>query len=279
MANTDYYQISNVNYSKADLLIKGKYFDYQIMTHDYSNNNKKHIFMSHGYLDNCAYSISVIKFFLSQGYDVTCFELPGHGESSGRRGDIDSFHTYGIIIKKLVGLKDLKKYEHNIFYAHSTGNSGMIDLLIKGEKLPFDKYIMASPLIQSYLYGLSSFAIGTLGRLLPYVPRKYRNKNNSDYRTILSQDPRPINWLPLNWARRHIDWNNRIKLSSLESDLELNLIFATNDTVINTEYNKNFLLERFPKSKVFMIQNSGHHYYFQKPEITESFFQTLHDIL
>ena len=283
MANqNDYYQIEGFQLSRFESLVKGKLFDYQIKSFRYTshvNKADKHILMSHGYLDNCAYNKSIITFFVQQGFDVTCIDLPGHGESSGRRGDIDSFDTYGIMYKQLIQDLDLRSYSKNIFFAHSTGNCGMIDLLLKGEELLFDKYIMASPLIKSYLYGLSSFAVGTLGRFLPYIPRKLRNKDSHEYMAIYRKDPRPIKWLPLNWTRRHIDWNNRIVNSKFTSELPLYLIFGTNDTVINADYNESFLLKHFPSSKVKKIRYSGHHFIFQKTEIKEDFLSHLSNVL
>lgn len=283
MANqNDYYKIEGTQLTRFESNIQGKLFDYQIKSFRYishANKADKHILMSHGYLDNCAYNKAIIKFFIELGYDVTCIDLPGHGKSSGRRGDIDSFDTYGFMYKQLIEDLDLRSYSKNIFFAHSTGNCGMIDLLLKGEELLFDKYIMASPLIKSYLYGLSSFAVGTLGRFLPYIPRKLRNKDSADYMAIYKEDPRPIKWLPLNWARRHIDWNNRIVKSKFISELPLYLIFGTNDTVINAEYNESFLLKHFPSSKVKKIRYSGHHFIFQKTEIKEDFLSHLSNVL
>ena len=97
--------------------------------------------------------------------------------------------------------------------------------------------------------------------------------------SIYKKDPRPIKWLPLNWARRHIDWNNRIKNIHSTSELPLQLIFGTNDTVINASYNENFLKKRFPRSKVYKVVGSGHHFIFQRDEIKQDFYSILENLL
>lgn len=279
--SSDFYEIENTILSKFQIQLEGKLFDYKVSMFRYTRKEKsdKHILMSHGYLDNCGYALPIIKYFIDKNYEVTCIDLPGHGESSGRRGDIDSFDTYGYMYQQIIEELDLRSYKINVFYAHSTGNSGMIDLLLKNNEFLFNQYIMASPLVKSYLYGLSSFAIGTLGRFLPYIPRKLRNKQSKEFMAIYRSDPRPIKWLPLNWARRHMDWNNRIKNLNFESNQKLNLIFGTNDTVINAPYNESFLKKHFPKSKVYKVQKSGHHFIFQSATIKKEFYRILDSIL
>lgn len=72
-ASMDYYQLENYELKREELSIKGINKTYAIKLFHYSTkeSNQKHIFMSHGYLDNCAYAIKAIKFFLDHQYNVT----------------------------------------------------------------------------------------------------------------------------------------------------------------------------------------------------------------
>jgi len=280
-AQMNYYIIDNTEYSKTTLTLNGQRDVYEIALHKYSNTaqGNKHIFMVHGYLDNCAYSQPIIQKFLSLEYDVTCMELPGHGESSGARADIDHFDSYAIILDQVINSLNLSIYNKNVFYAHSTGNSGMIDLLSNENSFQFDQYILAAPLIRSYLYRLSSFAIGAFGSRIPFIPRKNKIKHNMIYKNILKHDPQPIKWLPMTWARRHIQWNNKMSRTDFSSALKLNIIFGTHDRVIDSKYNEDFLKKRFPQSEIFKVNKSGHHFYFQKNKITKEFYSIIEKIL
>ena len=280
-ASMDYYQLENYELKREELSIKGINKTYAIKLFHYSTKeyNQKHIFMSHGYLDNCAYAIKAIKFFLDHQFNVTCYDLPGHGESSGNRGDIDDFKTYGLVIKEAYKKTyQNQHYQRKIFYAHSTGNSGMIELLLNNEAPVFDQYIMAAPLIRSYLYKLTRFGMRYFGRFLRTVPRKFRNLHNQDYRDTLNLDPSPIRKLPTNWVRKNIQWNYELTKKET-SPIALDVIFATNDTVIDLNYNRYYIEKHFPNARIQMIQNSGHHFYFQKDAVTEEFFRVVFGLL
>jgi hypothetical protein len=72
---------------------------------------KATVIIVHGYLDHSGLYGRLIRWSLEQNYNVICFDLPGHGLSSGEPANIDSFATYTHIFRQVIrngiGLKNL----------------------------------------------------------------------------------------------------------------------------------------------------------------------------
>lgn len=253
--------------------------NHKIAAHLWSNNQKNLILMVHGYSDNCGYVKPLLRWFLKQNYDVLCLELPGHGNSSGKRGDISSIEVYQDLYHKIFPQVFSLNYHSIIFYGHSTGNIGMIEYLLKNNEHRFDKIIMATPLIRSFLWKLSRFGHGLSRRFLKRLPKRVFFTKNPEYKKLKKLDPYPFKTVPNNWYNELIKWNDKLMTDSRTSQQKIYSIFATKDTVIDYEFNKDFILKRFPKAQLTLIEGSDHNLHYQNKEITQVFYKKLRDIL
>lgn len=245
---------------------------HEIMTHHWSSGNNKLMVMAHGYIDNCGYVKPLQVWFLNNGYDVLCIELPGHGLSSGERADIEDFKIYGDVY--LAVFNDLPTgYETYNFYAHSTGAVGMMDILLDEKEHPFKKIIFAAPLVRSHLWELSNFGMRYFGFLLKRLPTRRLSLKDESYRELLDLDPTLIKSTPKNWFKQLVKWNKRIEASKRKSNEEIVAIFAGEDTVIDQEYNEMFYRRSFDNIKVYNLPKSDHAFHYES-DFNKTLFYT-----
>ncbi len=243
-----------------------------IAAHYWSNENDKLAVVAHGYMDNCGYLKPVNRWFLQQGYDVICIELPGHGNSSGARADIDDMLVYLDVYTSIFPALFKMHYQGFVFFGHSTGNVGMVEYLLEGEAHAFDTVIFATPLIRSHMWDLSVFAYNTLGSFVSHVPRRKLHKDVPEYQALLKHDPAPIKSSPLNWFASLQRWNTSLTSDTRLSQEPVTIIFAGEDSVIDTKYNQSFLQKHFPNASIHVFAGSDHMLHYEQAPIKSAFF-------
>jgi lysophospholipase len=262
-------------YSYQQNFLKTK--SYQVATHYWSSpNNSKLFITAHGYLDNCLYLQKLHKIMLVGGYDILCYDLPGHGISSGSRADIDNFYSYKDAAKAVIDNRPTG-YSKVSFMAHSTGAVGVTQLLLDPKwTSPFDHVFLISPLVRSYLWGLSAWAYGTpLPNFIERLPT-VRPKLNAEYQRIYDNDPFSVTSIPVNWFGELVKWNESLeKKNSLNNSQKISVIFGEKDTVIDMGYSRGVYLKKFPQIEYRLIEGAGHVPYYDKKKIVRgSFFRS-----
>lgn len=246
-----------------------------IATHLWSNKNSKLMVVAHGYGDNCGYVKPIHKWLLENNYDVFCIELPGHGESSGARADIYRIEVYQDVFSHMITKASKLPYKQFDYYGHSTGNIGLTLMLLDGEKHPFNKIVMAAPLIRSYLWKISKLGLKIFGRIIKRLPRRNKSKNIPAYKKIAQYDPKPIKTIPTNWPIQLINWNTRLAKLKATSYEKISFIFGNKDTIIDYAYNKKFMQKHFPQSDFYILKGSDHVFHYEKKTIQEKFYSHL----
>ncbi|WPU66286.1 alpha/beta hydrolase [Peredibacter starrii] len=264
-------QIFEVNDSRGEL--------HKIAAHTYSNQNDRLVFMAHGYGDNCAYLKPMIRWFLNEKYDVLCMELPGHGESTGTKADISHIEAYADIYKSIFPKIATYNYASMIFFAHSTGNTGMIEFLLDNQQHQFKKIIMVAPLVRSYLWELSLFGHNVFGHFLSKLPRRPSMIKNAEFKELKKQDPSPIKKVPTHWFQQLVDWNKKLETDGRQSAAEVEVIFGTKDTVIDYEFNESFIKSRFSNAHVQTIKGSDHLIFWEEEPYPTQLFEMLKQAL
>lgn len=249
--------------------------DISIAAHLWSNNQTKLVVMAHGYTDNCGYLKPIQRWYLQKGFDVVCLELPGHGESGGNRADVERIETYLEIYEQVLPQIYALKYNEFIFYGHSTGNVGMIEYLLNGNSHQFKSMVMGTPLIRSFLWKLSRFGHDTLGRYVRRLPKRPVSTSNPEYHKLEKLDPKPFRSVPLHWYSKLIEWNDKLESDSRVSNEKFTIIFGSRDTVIDYNFNRSFMEEKFPEAKIEVITGSDHTLHYQEKIHTDQFYSIL----
>ncbi|SMF41075.1 Lysophospholipase, alpha-beta hydrolase superfamily [Alteromonadaceae bacterium Bs31] len=250
-----------------------------IAAHHWRKPSKKLAVLAHGYLDNCGYLKPVNRWFLQQKFDVICVELPGHGNSSGARADIDDMLVYFDVYKSIFPKLFEMDYQAFVFFAHSAGNVGMTEYLLDQNPHQFDHIFMAAPLIRSKHWELSVFAYNAAHEFVSSVPRRTQHKDIPEYQALLKHDPSPIKWSPLNWFASLQRWNTSLENDKRIAKDKITVMFAEDDSVIDTEFNKAFIEKRFPNAEIHVFEGSDHMLHYEEEAIRDNFFKTIENRL
>lgn len=104
---------------------------YKIAYHHYPRNNaKREVIIVHGFDEHKGRYQHVAHFLNQQECDVLCIDLPGHGESSGKRGHINRFSDF-LEALECVENELTQKNLPLIWYGHSMGGNIVSNYLIR----------------------------------------------------------------------------------------------------------------------------------------------------
>lgn len=222
-------------------------------------NPKATVFLIHGYLDHLGSMNHLTKVLLNNGYAVVLYDLPGHGLSSGKRADIDSFASYRHVLEQVIRTvsEQLPKPFHGI--GHSTGCVALLDMLMKNNSQPLQKIVLVAPLIRSAKWKLTKTGIFLTGWFMTSVPRIFtENTGNAKYLEFIEKnDPLQCKTVPLTWMRAMFAWNETIAAANIYDNHFL-VLQGTEDSTVDWENNIEFIKKHFPKATVIQL-SGGHH--------------------
>jgi len=216
------------------------------------------VVLVHGYNDHSGVWRHVIADLVGQGCAVATYDQPGHGLSSGPRGEIDDFDQYVAVLDEFLRIcrADLPGPFHLV--AHSLGGAVAADRLLRAEQAALDRVVLLAPLFRSAHWNLSGFGRAVAGVAVKSVPRVFRN-NSSDpaFIEFVKADPLQPRRVPLAWFAALRKWNKRISRRP-PSDKPLTIIQGGADVIVDWQRNLGFFREKFPHAHVALIPDAGH---------------------
>ncbi len=226
------------------------------------------IVVVHGYLEHSGLNTGIFGHLLEKGYNVAVFDLPGHGLSSGKRGEVSDFSKYSSILNDF--LKICSKHSGRKYYilGHSTGCSAIIDYLMNYNNI-FEKIILAAPLVRSRFWKLSMLGLFLFGNIIKGLHRKYAGtSNNKSFIEFMKKDPLNVNFVPIPWIWALKEWNKK-NLSYPRKNLSVNIIQGTCDSVVEYKYNIKFIEKHFSDTDINYIEGASHSLLNEVPEIAK----------
>jgi alpha-beta hydrolase superfamily lysophospholipase len=217
----------------------------------------------HGYLDHTGLYGHLIRQLLSRQLTVVCFDLIGHGLSSGEPASIDSFDQYveqlDQVIKATAGLCPAPF--HGI--GQSTGGGILLkQLLNQGDNsnYPFTSLNLLAPLVQPRLWKLDRWLFKLTRPFRPTMNRVFRNNSQDQefLHFVRHRDPFQSHRLPAAWVGAMAEWVVEIDHCS-ENDFAINVIQGDRDSTLDWQYNMKLLQRKFPNLSLQMIPGAGHH--------------------
>jgi alpha-beta hydrolase superfamily lysophospholipase len=180
----------------------------------------------HGYLSHAANFAYTFRWFTARGWTVVTLDLPGHGVSTGPRGDADSFAEYGDAVTLwLHWVKDQGWPGPTVLVAHSLGTAAAFEALRRpGTPVP-QQIVFCAPLLRT-----NWFSAATLGSTLGGVAG--------------DRAPLTFGWdgyldgyqLPLHWIQELGRW-----LEALDNQgplaLPLTVFAGDHDSIVATNWN------------------------------------------
>ncbi|ARK29003.1 alpha/beta fold hydrolase [Halalkalibacter krulwichiae] len=234
--------------------------EYQLFTQCFKPSNQSAmVILLHGYLDHAGSFNRLITFLIENHFEVVCYDLPGHGLSSGERATISSFEDYitslQVIYDRVVPSLTQRPY----FIAHSTG--AMIGLeFAKRSVERFAKMALVAPLFRPPLWQLSKIGL-LFTRKIMFINSFKRifqtNSSDQDYLLFTKRDPLQEKRLPLSWLEALNKWL-RFNDHHTSEDLSFLMIQGDHDKTIDSKYGLKKVQESYPNSQVIIMGN-GHH--------------------
>lgn len=231
----------------------------RIALHIFSNQKPEQavgtLFLLHGYLEHTALRVPLAIEALEHNYIVAGFDLPGHGLSEGNDFTIDDFAQYRIAFESVIASHEWPKPWRVI--AHSTGASAAL-LYIQQNGNPFELTIFESPLLRSYLYDLSMFALSISAPIVKTLPRRIGGVGKDQpFYQLLVKDPLYPHNMPTSWCAALKKYVSGLKQwHSIQGDFII--IQGENDTVVDKNYNMKFLKKKLISADYIMIKDGTH---------------------
>lgn len=223
--------------------------------------NGKTLFIVHGYFEHIGLYKNIIFWSLKNGYRVHLFDLPGHGLSSGKAADIDSFNTYSNILTSIIRRENALIYS---LIGQSTGGAIVINALLSKanaeQKITPENIVLLSPLVRSlhwqqlrwFFYFMHRFT----SSIKRYFPKSSHNKNFNEF--LEHNDPLQARRIPLSWLRAMNDWIKQIKTQTQNTEQPCWLIQGTGDKTVDYKYNIAAIKGCLPQIQVELIPGAAH---------------------
>jgi len=231
----------------------------------------------HGYLDHTGLYGHLIGQLLERQLTIVCFDLIGHGLSSGEPASIDSFEQYVEQLNQVLkATADLCPAPlHGI--GQSTGGGILLKQLLQEEhNYPFASLNLLAPLVRPRLWKLDRWLFKLTRPFRPTMNRVFR-KNSQDaefLHFVHHMDPFQPRRLPAAWIGAMADWVVEIE-GCQENAFAINVIQGDRDSTLDWQHNMQLLQRKFPNMRLQMIRGAGHHMVNEAPALRKEIFAAL----
>ncbi len=212
----------------------------------------------HGLFDHLGTNLNGITACLNENYTFAAFDLPGHGLSSGSRGEIGDFSEYAKSLHLFLQTCDSLIKPPLVFIGHSTGCAAALEYVTSTSNQPFFKMIFLAPLVRSSSYRFSAFGC-KMFRHFKIAPRRWTRNSSHDksVKKRFRDDPLQPAIFPLQWAEAYFRWFERIK-DIPQTELPLTVIQGTDDKVVDWKYNLQWFEKKIKGLRVVRIDGARH---------------------
>lgn len=252
---------------------------YRLALHHYhrADSTRGTVFVIHGYYDHVGIFDKVIRALLGEGYGVVCFDLPGHGLSSGGIAAIPDFHHYQLaldaVLQRLVGIAP---QPWNIV-GQSTGGAIIVDFLLRHTRhpghIPFHRAVLLAPLVRPRGYGLGRYVHDVVSRVTDYITREFAtNSHDTEFLHFLKyRDPLQSKRLSVQWVGALKKWVPDVETRD-PSNFPLMIIQGQQDGTVEYEHNLVVLRHKFPKHELVLLPRARHQLANESAEIRAVIF-------
>jgi lysophospholipase len=237
------------------------------------------VIIVHGYLDHTGLYRNLIDELLRRQFAVVCFDLIGHGLSSGEPGYIDSYSDYVRQLNQVIRAASefCPGPLHGI--GQSTGGAILLKQLLEQSNTsdyPFASLNLLAPLAHPHLWKFNRWAFKLTGPFRKTLKRVFRkNSHDPEFLFFLQhRDPFQPHRLPKAWIGAMADWVEEIESHS-GSDFPINIIQGDEDGTLDWRYNIKLFEEKFPQLRLNLIKGAGHHMVNEREDLREKIFAAL----
>jgi alpha-beta hydrolase superfamily lysophospholipase len=221
------------------------------------------VIVVHGYMDHTGLFNHLIKHLLEHRLNVICFDLPGHGLSTGQPGFILDYADYVSALNAVIQVSQTMYPQPLHGIGQSMGGAILLKhLLGSGNKksYPFASLNLFAPLLQP--------AGWPLKRLLYQLTKGFRKSVKRVFRPssfdkeflafVRDRDPFQPRAVPTAWVGALDSWVKEFKQCD-GSDFPINLIQGSGDKTLDWAYNLNLFKKKLSGLDVQIIADANHH--------------------
>lgn len=239
-------------------------------------NARRSVILVHGYYDHTGIYGHIIEHLLKAGCAVLCFDLPGHGLSSGERAAIESFDHYaGALLHIYQNFKQVLPGELMVV-AQSTGCAAVMNLLLSQKQRPFSKIVLLAPLVAPQGWRSGQWFYRLLNSRIETIPRKFAiNSHDAEFLKFLAEkDLLQPKVLSVEWIGAMKQWLESFKHYPIHFD-ELLVVQGSDDKTVDWEYNLPLIKSIFPKTEFVEIEGGRHQLVNEAEEYRQQVFSAL----
>ncbi|MGB1092877.1 MAG: alpha/beta hydrolase, partial [Oceanobacter sp.] len=217
------------------------------------------LLMVHGYYDHVGLYGSIIELCQKHQLNLVCFDLPGHGLSSGEPAAIDSFQTYQRVLQSIFTKASKNLKGSWIGLGQSTGGGILADYALSRTQPEFKQLILMAPLLQPRGWNSGRW-VHSLARLfIRRLKRKFGfGGNNPEFSQFVSQDPLQSLYLSVSWVTAMKVWIREMKMKEPVSQPVV-LIQGTRDETVDWKHNTRRYSSLFQNLKLHWVEGGHHH--------------------
>ena len=233
----------------------------------------------HGYMDHIGLYNHLIEYLLQQQLTVVCFDLIGHGLSSGDPGSINNFSQYVDQLEQVIALsnKHFPGPTHGI--GQSMGGAILLKHLINqtdNQQYPFTSLNLFAPLLQPWAWKQSRRMYFLSRLFIKSIKRVFRpSSHDRDFLHFLrTRDPLQPRLVPLKWIGAMNHWVSEFERAPA-NDFAINIIQGDNDKTLDWVHNLRAFRQKFTALSVTMIATGNHHLINEKEVLRTAIFDAL----
>ena len=221
------------------------------------------VIVVHGYMDHTGLFRHLIDHLLQCQLNVICFDLPGHGLSTGQPGFISDYCDY------VSALDQVLAASRSLFggalqaIGQSMGGSILLKHLMAQNSLspyPFTRVNLLAPLLEPLGWSIKRRLFLLTKSFLKSSKRKFRpsSYDQTFLQFVKQQDPFQPRTVPMAWVGALDKWIN--EFNAFEgSDRPINLIQGSGDKTLNWQYNLQQFQHKLSGLEVELIAQANHH--------------------
>ena len=252
---------------------------YQLATHHYlpaMDKPRGTVLALHGYFDHCGLYSHLIEFCLQRKYAVLVYDLPGHGLSTGGKGEIDDFLEYVRVLTHYVELLEQHLPAPFCLVGSSTGGAIIMEYLAKHNMTsasnPFASILLLAPLVRPANWTSVQLKYKLMRFFVSSVERTFVNSSHDEQflHFVQYNDPLQNRRVATSWIGALVNWVRRFKKARIE--VSPVVIQGGEDETIDWRYNLKMIRRNFKDPRVHFIPEGRHQLANETPEIRRKVF-------
>jgi alpha-beta hydrolase superfamily lysophospholipase len=252
--------------------------DYTLMVHQWLQPDASHnLLVVHGYFDHTGLFGKLIEHGLARHCNVICFDLPGHGLSSGEPAVVDDFADYSRAVADVLAAAQWPELPRWVM-AQSTGCAALIDFADK-YPWPFEHTVLLAPLVRPVGWQRIQLGNRLLRPFVESITRRF-NENSSDraFLAFIASDPLQAGRISLRWIAALRNWLAALQVRDLGVGPAL-VIQGVEDGTVDWRFNMPVIGQLFPGSRFYYLPGAGHQLANESAAIREYYLAKVDDYL